>query len=356
MQPRKAACFKVISADSTTAVYARFTRAGYAGRVAFRPLSPGSGDIALTISLINQLAQTAVLGAQSASQLELKVIGARMTAQMNTKLADLKAQATDPTVAPLQDQVASLSATNKTYTTAQTQLSGNASAISDVKIQLGSMAFAAANGDSAGFDQALAAANDDLSILQVTGPLPAFEPDGVPQLLNAGLGIQASSAYDLSTPAGQAQANSDIQNAQGVIDQVFATTSQNQNIASTISNALTGQISVLSSQIDNRQSDAQFAATSAAAKLQTQTQTQFHLLELQMSNAQNSSTWLIGAEAALANPPTGGLLGLVQSAYAGTNTTFAQSLSSGSTQANGSNSTANSSASSTASSLLSIVA
>jgi hypothetical protein len=106
---------------------------------------------------------------------------------MNTKLADLKAQSVDPTVAPLQDQVASLSAKNTTYTTAQAQLSGNASAISDMKIQLGSMAFAAANGDSAGFDQALAAANDDLSILQVTGPLPAFEPDGVPQLVNTGL-------------------------------------------------------------------------------------------------------------------------------------------------------------------------
>jgi hypothetical protein len=309
----------------------------------------------LTISLINQLAQTAVLGAQSASQLELKVIGARMTSQMNTKLADLKAQSVDPTVAPLQAQVASLSAKNTTYTTAQAQLSGNASAISDMKIQLGSMAFAAANGDSAGFDQALAAANDDLSILQVTGPLPAFEPDGVPQLINTGLGIQPSSTYDLSTPAGQAQANSDLQNAQGTIDQMFAITSQNQNIASTISNALTGQISVLSSQIDDRQSNAQFAATSAAAKLQAQTQTQFHLLELQMSNAQNSSTWLIGAEAALANPPTGGLLGLVQSAYAGTNTTFAQSLSSP-TAASGTNPTANSSASSTASSLLSIVA
>ena len=54
-------CFSDISPDSATAVYARFTPAGYAGRVAIRPLSPGSGAIALTISLINQLAQTAVL-------------------------------------------------------------------------------------------------------------------------------------------------------------------------------------------------------------------------------------------------------------------------------------------------------
>jgi len=291
-----------------------------------RPVAPGSGDTSLTISLLNQLAQTAVTSAQSNAQLQLKIIGARMTAQLNTKLAVLKTQATDPTVAPLQDQVAALSSKNTAYTAAQAQLNGNASAISDVKIQLGVMSSAVANGDSAGFDQALVAANADLAILQVVSPLPGFQPDGVAQLMTAGLGIQPSSAYDLSTPAGQAQATADLQNAQDVIDQIFATTSQNQSIAGNIASALGGQISVLNSQISNRQTDAETAAVTAANKLQQQTTTQFHLLELSMGGAQSSSSWLINTEAELANPPTGGLLDLVQSSAAGTNTSFAQAL------------------------------
>ena len=285
----------------------------------------------MTVSLINQIAQSAVLGAQSAAQLELKVIGARMTAQLNTKLAALKIQATDPTTVPLQQQVTSLSAKNASYTSAQAQLAANASAISDIKIQLGAMAFAASKSDSAGFDQALAATSGDLNILQIVPSLPGFQSDGIPQLATAGLGILTSSTYDLATPAGQTQASADLASAQGVIDQVFATTSQNQSIAGNIAAAIAGQVSALNSQIDDRNSTAHTAAVAAATKLQQQVQTQFHLLELSMGNAQTTSTWLINTEAQLASPPAGSLFALVQSSAAGTNTTFAQAVT-GATQ------------------------
>jgi hypothetical protein len=285
----------------------------------------------LTVSLINQLAQSAVLSAQSAAQLELKVIGARMTAQLNTKLAALKTQSTDPTTVPLQQQVTVLNAKGGRYGAAQAQLAANASAISDVKIQLGAMAFAAANGDSAGFDQALAATSGDLNILQIVPSLQGFQPDGIARLTNAGLGVQTSSAYDLSTPAGQAQASADLASAQDVIDQAFATSSQNQSIASNIVNAVAGQVSALNSQIDDRNGSAHTAAVTAATKLQQQVETQFHLLELSMGNTQTTSTWLINTEAQLASPPTGSLFALVQSGAAGTNTTFAQAVT-GATQ------------------------
>jgi hypothetical protein len=280
----------------------------------------------LTISLINQLAQSAVSAAQSNAQLQLKIIGARMTADLNKKLADLKAQSTDPTVGPLQDQVTALHAQSQSYSAAQAKFTGNASAISDAKIQLGALAIAAANGDKAGFDVALTAAQTDLGILRVVPPLAGFQPDGVAQLKTNGLGIRTSASYDLSMPAGQAQAAADAQAAQGLIDQAFATTSQNQAIAATISTAVTGQISALNTQITNLNSAALNTAATAATKLQAQTQTQFHLLELQIGSIQNNSSWLINTEAQLANPPTGGLFGLVQSSAAGTNSSFAQAL------------------------------
>jgi hypothetical protein len=282
--------------------------------------------MALTISLINQLAQSAVSAAQSNAQLQLKIIGARMTSDLNKKLAELKAQSTDPTVGPLQDQVTTLKAKSKSYSAAQTQLAGNATALSDVKIQLGTLASAAADGDGATFDKARTAIQNDLNDLQVVPPLAGLQPDGITQLKTNGLGIRTSAGYGLSTPSGQAQAFADVQAVQGIIDQAFATTSQNQTIAGTISTAVAGQVSALNSQIGDKNNEALNTAATAAVKARQQTQTQFHLLELQIGSIQNNSSWLINTEAVLANPPTGGLFGLIQSSSAGTNTSFAQAL------------------------------
>jgi hypothetical protein len=76
---------------------------------------------------------------------------------------------------------------------------------------------------------------------------------GVLALKTNRLGIGSSAGYILSTPAGRAQAVSDIQAAQNVEAQTFAQTSQNQPIASSIGQSLQGQISAISDQISNRQ-------------------------------------------------------------------------------------------------------
>ncbi|HJT05741.1 MAG TPA: hypothetical protein VJ747_02380 [Stellaceae bacterium] len=284
----------------------------------------------MTISIITQLAQNAVAAAQSNAQLQLKIIGARMTADLNKKLADLKAQSTDPTVAPLQTQVTALQAQNQSYSAAQAQLAANATAISDAKLQLGTLANAIPAGDGAAFDAALSAAQSDILILQVVPMLAGFQPDGIAQLKTNGLGIGTSTSYDLSTPAGQAQAAADVQAAQSVIDQVFTTTTQNQSIAGTASSAVGGQIAALNRQISNKNSAALNVAATAATKLQAQTQTQFHLLELSIGSIQSNTSWLINTEAQLANPPKG-LFGTVQSSAAGSNSSFAQALT-GATQ------------------------
>jgi hypothetical protein len=291
----------------------------------------------LTVSsLINTLAQIATSGAQSQSQYQLQLIGAQMTAQLNQKIAELKAAANDPILPVLQQQAATLNAQKTRYDAAQRQLVANGAPIGDLDTQLTTMATAAAAGDGATFDQALAQAQADLGNLNAVPLLPGLQPDGAASLKSNGLGIQSSATYDLSTPAGQAQAAADISAAQGLMAQLSTMTAQNTQIANSVSQALEVQITSLNDQVNAREQTETGDAATQIQTLQKQTQTQFHLIELSLGSAANTSTMLQDFEnAQAATGATGTILDVLDT----------QLSSSGSSPTSNSSSTANSSSS-----------
>ena len=229
--------------------------------------------MATTPIQVTSLSQAAALGGQQLAQYRLQLVGQQLTAQLNKKIAQLKDQAQDAMLPVLQGRVTALNNQKGPYTTALDQMSGNTSAISDMKIQLGNASLAASQGDAAGFDQAMAAAQSDVDILGVVPNLPGFQPDGIGNLKLTGLGIQSSSAYDLTTAGGQAQAMADVQGAQNTIDQIFAFTTQNQAIATTISQLIDSQVSNLNDQIGSRQQSEVIDAANQIAQLQQSNQT-----------------------------------------------------------------------------------
>ena len=262
----------------------------------------------MSISPINTLAQAATAGAQSLAQLQLKLIGDRMTAQLNQKIADFKAQANDPMLPALQQQAAALNRQKTSYDTAQGQLVANGNVIADLDTQLGTLAAAANAGDATAFDQALGQATSDVDILGVVPLLPGFQQDGAGSLRVNGLGIQPSAAYNLATPAGQAQASADIAAAQNLVTQLSATTTQNEQIAESVSQALDTQITSINDQIDARRQSEVIDAAGQISQLQQQTQTRFHLIELAFGNVGESASLLQSAGAGSA--PAGSILSI----------------------------------------------
>lgn len=266
----------------------------------------------MTISPFTALAQAASAGAQAQAQFRLQLIGNQLTAQLNKKIAALKTQADDPIVNLLTQQAQALSARKSTYSTSESQLGTNVAVLSDLSLQLSNLQVAATGGDANGFDAALAAATGDVDNLGIVGFQPGYQPDGVAQLKGNGLGIQSSASYDLSTPAGQAQAAADVQNAQNIVKQISTTTLQNQTIAGSIANALSGQISQLQSQISDRQNKEIVQAAGKIQTLQTQTQTEFHLIELQFGSIpQVANIFTAAANANNTAPAPGSVISLL---------------------------------------------
>jgi hypothetical protein len=266
----------------------------------------------LTTSLINTLANVATAGAQSFVQFRLKLIGQQITAQLNKKIAQLKDQAQDPTIPLQQQQAATLSHQKQAYDQALSQIGSNGSTLGDLAIQLGNLSSAAAQGDSATFDQTLGAANTDIGILQTVPALAGFLPDGTSSLATNGLGIQSSATYDLSTPAGQAQASTDIQAAQTLIQQIASTNTTNQEIGSSISQSLGTQITAISDQISNKQIAILTDGAAQVDKLNQQAKTDFHLIELQFGNVPQTGSILSNAQNANnIAPPPGSVISLL---------------------------------------------
>jgi hypothetical protein len=166
--------------------------------------------------------------------------------------------------------------------------------------------------------------------------LPGLQPDGAASLKSNGLGIQSSATYDLSTPAGQAQAAADVSAAQGLMAQLSTMTAQNTQIANSVSQALEVQITSLNDQVNAREQTETGDAATQIQTLQKQTQTQFHLIELSLGSAANTSTMLQDFEnAQAATGATGTILDVLDT----------QLSSSGSSPTSNSPSTANSSSS-----------
>jgi hypothetical protein len=265
--------------------------------------------LTLTVSsLINKLALASAASAQAMTNFRIKLVGNQMTAQLNKKIAQFKNQTNDSMIPRLQAQAAALTKQRNAYTAAQGQYSQNGMLLSDLTLKLGTLATAAQAGDAPTFDATLRSATSDVDNLAIVGFLPGFQPDGVLALKTKHLGIQSSAIYNLSTPAGRTQAASDIQAAQKIEGQVFAQTSQNQTIASSIEQALQGQISTISDQITHRQFAVLSTGATAIANLKQRSQEQFHLIELAFANAGQSASILTSVQNALNLAPEPGTI------------------------------------------------
>jgi len=259
---------------------------------------------------MNVLTQAALNNAAQQVSYRFQLVQTQLTNQYQQKITALQAS-TDTSAQDdfLKVEISAESQQKATFTTLQTQYGANAKILADITTQITAMQNAASAGDSATFDGALGTANADVSDLTVVQPNPAVQDDGVIQLKQNGLGVQSSSAYDLSTTAGQNAALADLLNASNVINQVYSVTTSNQTIAGSQATALDSQISNQNSTVENDQLSASATVTLQTLQLKQQLQTQEHLIELEFSNSQSAGASLQQQEAngqAVQNAPAPG--------------------------------------------------
>jgi hypothetical protein len=269
--------------------------------------------LATSTMLMTKLAAVNAANAASQTNNRLTLIQNDINAQLDEKIAQLQQQAQDPTVTILQQQETTLKSQLDTYQTAEQQIAGNNSSLGDLSLQLSDLAVAAQSGDASTFDQTLVAAQSDIDSLQVVSFAPGLQPDGVASLKYAGLGIQSSGSYDFSTPAGQAQALAVVQAAQATVQQITSTTSLNQQITASIQQSLQTQISGISTQVANLQQTELTDAQTQIAKLQQQAQEEYHIIEMNLGNANSAASVLTSLQTTtnLAAVQPGTTLGII---------------------------------------------
>lgn len=255
----------------------------------------------MTVSISSLLASTLATGAQNHNQLTLNAVNNTLTTRLNNRIAQLQSQAADTTtVELLQSQLSAATTQNTAFSQASSQYLANGTFLADLTNQLTALNTAASTGDSSGFDSALALAQTDLADLNVVAYVPGTQPDGVTNLKLNGLGIQSSATYNLSTPAGQAQAEADVANARSIVSKISTITTQNQEIAASSSAGLTADINNLNLQLNQITQNQNTTVQAEITKLQQQEQDQFHVLELTLSTSNNSASLLTGAASNLA--------------------------------------------------------
>src|SRR5579863_7208322 len=98
----------------------------------------------MTISISSLLTAGIASGAQNQGQLRIAAIGNLLTNRLNAKITELKNTSTDPAFTNfLNSQISALSKQNDSYSAALPILGKNAQVVSDIKIQLGTLAFSA---------------------------------------------------------------------------------------------------------------------------------------------------------------------------------------------------------------------
>jgi hypothetical protein len=264
------------------------------------------------LSSISKLALVGGASAQAMVNLRIQLVGNQLTAQLNKRIAQLKAQSNDVMIPVLQSREQALTKQQSGYSAAQGVLSQNGVTLSDLTLQLGNLAAAAQAGDAGTFDFTLQAATSDVANLALVAFQTGFQPDGVLPLKGNGLGIQSSAAYDLSTAAGKARAAADVQAALVVAQRIFTQTAQNKEIAGAANDALDGQISAISDQISQLQFKELSNASTEIAKLKQQTQQRFHLIELAFGSVGQSASVLTSVQNTNnIAPPPGSIISLL---------------------------------------------
>jgi hypothetical protein len=252
-----------------------------------------------TTTALTVLAEVSSSAAQLANNREMTLISNQIQKQLNAKVAALQPPADTALATAAQAQITALQNQRSAINAISTTSGSNANILSDLQTQLGALQTAAGNGDSAGFDAALAAANTEIFDLTATAPPAPFQSDRVASLKGNGLGIGNSAAYDLSTPAGQAAAAQDVSSAQDLVGLIFQTTTSNQILATGLMAALSTRINTLTSQQQQSQQSEQLQVTTQILQLTQQAQNQTHLIELALGGTSTLANELRAA----ATPP-----------------------------------------------------
>lgn len=255
-------------------------------------ISTGPNPLAALLKISQQTAQLT-------QQEQLQDIERDMTAQLNRQLAAITPPVDQVSIDASNNRINALQAQQKTISGLETTFGNNGSLLSDMSNQLNLMAKAITNSDGTGFDNALSALTTDLTDTTVPAWNAIFQPDGLAQLKNAGITIQSSASYNLSSPSGQAAATADVTALQNTIQSILKVNGANQTVAASQLTALNGQIGALqTAQLQQEMDSAQIVATQKAT-LQTNMQNQLHLIQLAMGNASSLATALTSA----LNPP-----------------------------------------------------
>lgn len=255
-----------------------------------------NGSNALTV-----LAQSYSSNVQLTTQEQLDIIDGRLKAQLKDQIAAVQANdapdnalqtSTKADITRLKKQLSTIDAT-------QTQFSTNSNVLADINTRLEALQTAITAGDSTGFDTALGTANTDVGNLLVINPTAPFQPDGILGLKGTGLGIKNSSTYNLSTPAGQTAAQTDVNNAQALISQLFPATTNNILVAGDVATALANQINLQVATLQQLQNSSQTQTEADTANLTQLEQNREHIIQLNLGN----TTLLSDEIGSIANPP-----------------------------------------------------
>ncbi|HEX4195750.1 MAG TPA: hypothetical protein VHY80_21750 [Stellaceae bacterium] len=253
-----------------------------------------AGTTALTV--LQKISQQT---AQLTQQEQLQNISQDLQNQLNRQLAAIQPPVDQVSIDMSNTRINGLQAQQKTISGLETTFGNNGTNLSDMSSQLNLMAKAITNSDGTAFDNALSALTTDLSDTTPPAWNAIFQPDGLAQLKNAGITIQSSASYDLSSAGGQAAATADVTALQNTIQSIIKVNGANQTVAASQLTALNGQIGALQSvQLQQQLDSAQVLATQQQT-LTTNMQNQLHLIQLAMGNASSLATALTAAM----NPP-----------------------------------------------------
>jgi hypothetical protein len=253
-----------------------------------------SGPTPFTV--LQSIAQATAAMTQSQ---QLANIAQDLQNQLNRQLAAIQPATDQVSIDLSQNRINLLQAQQQTISSLETRFGNNGSLLADMTNQLNLMSQAITNSDSTGFDNGLSALSTDLDDITPPAWNPIFQSDGTTQLKNAGITIQSSATYDLSSPSGQAAATADVTALQNTIQTVLAVNGANQTVSASQLTALNGQISSLQNLQYQQQTAASQAVASQTAQLQQNMQNQLHLIQLNLGKSSQIATALSAA----LNPP-----------------------------------------------------
>jgi hypothetical protein len=219
--------------------------------------------------------------------------------QLNRQLAAIQPATDQVSIDISQNRVSALQAQQKTISGLETQFGNNGTVLADMTNQLNLMSQAITNGDGASFDKGLSALNTDFSDISPPAWNAIFQPDGIAQLKNAGITIQSSATYDLSTVGGQTAATADVTALQNTLQNIIKVNGANQTVAASQLTALNGQITSLQNMQFQQQQASSQAVAQQTQQLQQNMQNQLHLIQLNLGKSSQLATALSTA----LNPP-----------------------------------------------------